>query len=1144
MKKIIAIALPVLFFAGLAFHSCKDPIAEEFTGDIVGIVSDKTTGEPIPTVNVSLEPGGVSTVTGSDGSYLFAELEIGSYTVSVTKQGYNPDSKVVDVEPGKTTNGDFLIERIPSVVTVDRDVLDFGEGSDVNSLSFNIVNSGYEDLEWKIEYDCDWIREIRDTSGTLAYGKTQAIVVFIDRELLVPGENTTTLVVRSSNGSSDLTVKAVGAEREEVVLNTLEVEDITSSTATFYAKIINAGVPKYTSRGFVYSTSSNPTEATAIEVLTVPVTEDSVFSARVSGLELNKKYYVRAFAKSELGTFYSTNEISFTASGTDPKVTVLDVSGINVQALSAVFNANVESIGDPAYTSRGFVYDTAGNPTIQNMILTAAGSGTGTYSAEAKDLIFNRTYYVRAFVESDAGTFYSDNEVSFALLPSLPEVRVDEVTDISVSTMSAVLNGTVIAEGAPAYTEKGFVYGQMPSPTINDNYKVSQSTDNAAFSTRITNIEGGKEYYVRAYAKVDTMIVYSENQVSFSIETSLPEVSVQDASNINLTTRSAILNGTIINVGEPAYTEKGFVYNLMNNPTLYDSKVIANGDGLGPFSAEIHDLLFDTTYYVRAYAINGGGVVYSSDSITFSTVSTPPSLTVEDVTNIDITKGTAVFNGTITAPGNPEYHEKGFVYGTLTNPTVKDKVIIADGAGTGAFRAQAGDLDINTTYYVRAYAVSNTGTYYSSTQVSFNTIPELPTVSVQKASNINVAERSVILNGTVEDSGNPTYSEKGFVYGFKENPTIYDTRIPVTGSGSGIFSTKLSGLALNQEYFVRSYAINEGGVAYSSSNISFTISVTPAELSVLPVIGIDYKTQSAVLRGSILSVGDPAYTEKGFVYGNSSENPSLSTGKIKVEGTAIGDFSATATDLVLGRSYYVWAYSVNDGQTFYSQAYESFRVAPQPAEVKTYDALNVNMEAGSALLYGEITNMGGPEYTERGFVYNTTGNPTIYDTKLVVEGDGEGLFSIQATNLPTTGDCYIRSYAVNDAGVAYGSQVAISQKIAILYDAGIAVQREDINSSTGTHSNISQQCENSRLSGYSDWRLPTLDELFVIYNQKDSIGGFNISTSQTEYNYWWTSMEASYGYYFINFRNGSADSGGNMRCKGRAVRTLILPPTL
>ena len=81
MKKVLWIFLVTLMLAGLALYSCKDELVQELTGSILGTVADATTGEPVPTVNVSLEPGGKSALTGSDGNYLFSDLEVGSYQV-------------------------------------------------------------------------------------------------------------------------------------------------------------------------------------------------------------------------------------------------------------------------------------------------------------------------------------------------------------------------------------------------------------------------------------------------------------------------------------------------------------------------------------------------------------------------------------------------------------------------------------------------------------------------------------------------------------------------------------------------------------------------------------------------------------------------------------------------------------------------------------------------------------------------------------------------------------------------------------------------------------------------------------------------------------------------------------------------------
>ena len=621
MKKVFPILTAVLLLIGLTAYSCKDELVEEFTGSIVGTVADRTTGEPVPTVNVTLEPGGKSAITGSDGNYLFSELEIGSYTVSVSKQGYTPDSKILEIEPEKVTNGDFLIGRIPSVVTVDRDTLDFGDGSDVNSLSFNIVNSGYEDLEWKIEYSCSWISEVRDTSGILPYGKTQSIVVFIDRELLSPGENTTTVVVRSSNGSSDLVVKAVGAERAEVMLNTLDVEDITSSTAAFYGEIINAGMPRYTARGFVYSTSSKPTEATAIETLTAPVTDDDIYSARVTGLELGQQYYVRAFAKSDLGTFYSTNEVPFKAVAVAPVVSIQQVSNIDVAGLSVVLNGTVESAGDPPFSEKGFVYGTTHNPTIYNTKIPVAGNTTGIFSTKISDLILNQQYYVRAYAVSGDGSTvaYSAEETDFTISIIPPEVAISAVTDIDTANNRAMFNGNVLSVGDPVYTEKGFIYGTVSSPAICDGKVSVDGSGLGTYSALVDNLQQDVNYYIWAYAENTKGITYSSDYVNLFLTShpELPQVTTESATNVNTDIGSATLNGTIIDEGLPSYTERGFVYSTSNTePTVNDTKIAVPGSGTGPYSIHLDNQLpKDVDIYIRAYAVNTAGVGYGNTII-------------------------------------------------------------------------------------------------------------------------------------------------------------------------------------------------------------------------------------------------------------------------------------------------------------------------------------------------------------------------------------------------------------------------------------------------------------------------------------------------------------------------------------------------
>lgn len=409
MMKRFAFICSVLI-AAILWGCSEDATEAVTTGSIAGSVSDKTTGEPVATVNVKITPGGSSTVTGSNGAFSFRNLAEGNYTLAISKEGYKQNSSTVTVRAGDPTPAHLLIERIPAIVTADRDTLDFGANASTNTLSFNIVNPGYIDLDWEIEERCDWITEVKPAKGTLKYGKTEAIVVVIDREILPSGENEAVIVVRSSNGSSDVKVIAIGEERYVPQLNTLEATEITSSSATLNGEIIDAGVPAYTERGFVYSLNPMPTFDNMIAKVTSPVTENEKFSYSLKGLSIGQTYYVRAYATNSIGTAYSTNEINFTTKPLLPDVSILDVIDADIEKCTATFRGIINSIGEPPYTERGFVYATIPEPTIYDNKVVVSGVGIeGPYSIHMTNLP-NKTYYVRAYALNQGGVAYSEQK--------------------------------------------------------------------------------------------------------------------------------------------------------------------------------------------------------------------------------------------------------------------------------------------------------------------------------------------------------------------------------------------------------------------------------------------------------------------------------------------------------------------------------------------------------------------------------------------------------------------------------------------------------------------------------------------------------------------------------------------------------------
>jgi hypothetical protein len=80
--------------------------------------------------------------------------------------------------------------------------------------------------------------------------------------------------------------------------------------------------------------------------------------------------------------------------------------------------------------------------------------------------------------------------------------------------------------------------------------------------------------------------------------------------------------------------------------------------------------------------------------------------------------------------------------------------------------------------------------------------------------------------------------------------------------------------------------------------------------------------------------------------------------------------------------------------------------------------------SGVVTFIGDVTSNGGSSVTERGFVYSTSPNPTISDSKVVV-GSGTGSFTGTTSALPT-GTYYFRAFATNAAGTSYGSSLTDS----------------------------------------------------------------------------------------------------------------------
>ena len=120
------------------------------------------------------------------------------------------------------------------------------------------------------------------------------------------------------------------------------------------------------------------------------------------------------------------------------------------------------------------------------------------------------------------------------------------------------------------------------------------------------------------------------------------------------------------------------------------------------------------------FLTNGGYVILSPTSLGAGPGPNAPlaSVTTNSVSNI--TSYTALCGGNITSDSGTAVVERGVCWNTSTSPTINDSRTYDFGGGTGSFDINFSGLQVNTTYYVRAFAVNNTGITYGN-ELSFTT---------------------------------------------------------------------------------------------------------------------------------------------------------------------------------------------------------------------------------------------------------------------------------------------------------------------------------------------------------------------------------------------------------------------------------------
>lgn len=556
--------------------------------------------------------------------------------------------------------------------------------------------------------------------------------------------------------------------------------------------------------------------------------------------------------------------------------------------------------------------------------------------------------------------------------------------------------------------------------TDGGNINTSVLTDAGGFFSMkvdVSTINGA--YYILAgdstcIPKKVNLPGYGQAEIDLGvIEVEGPHVpTVKTLKPTSVTADAVVMGGIVESDGRMHVNQRGVCYAKTTDPTIDDLHTI-NGEGLGEFVSNLTKLEYNTIYYARAYAINKKGVAYG-EQVKFTTEEGVAIVITDSV--YKIMANSVRVKAHVESDGGFAVTKRGVCWSKTADPTLDDD-FTNEGSGVGEFTSAIKNLTENTTYYIRSFATNQTKTSYGE-QFKITTLDGMPIVECEEITDIT--SNSIVCQGIVVSDCDIPVLERGFVYSTNQYPTIENAGKISVGKGLGTYTTSISKLERDTKYYIRAYATNTTGTAYSEQKSITTLDGMPA---VSKVTVSDIAATSVVCKGEVLSDCGVTVSARGFVYGT-TPLPTLEGDNVVTNGRGLGQYSSSISGLTPSTSYYVRTYATNASGTIYG-AQQSFTTTDGLPTIGT-NVQVTDIQASHATFSGNIQDAGGASLTACGVCWSSTSaTPTITDSHSS-EVPRTGQFTSQLINLSPSTTYYARAYATNQFGTSYSNVVTFT----------------------------------------------------------------------------------------------------------------------
>jgi hypothetical protein len=523
----------------------------------------------------------------------------------------------------------------------------------------------------------------------------------------------------------------------------------------------------------------------------------------------------------------TSNFVSSTISCT-PTLAACGVTSISQTSVSV--SSDITSTGWNNPTVRGVCYATTSAPTISSSKVETTGSySTGAFTTNITGLTLGTVYYARAYATNTNGTSYGP-ETSFTLSIATNALAFDGTDDVVTIPDAANLN-----PGTQNWSIE-FWFNSADANTPNAQHIFNKE------SLYEAKVSGG---YL-TYALMPAWDWRGGNSFAVSPNTWYHCAIVYDHSNIYL-----YKNGVLVNTeaktgdmgttafpllfayrslgGLPEYRYNGKIDEFRLWNTARSACEIATNYNVGITGTETNLVAYykfneasGTTLTDLAGGDNNGTLSSFNGTATSGWVVSNAALTNNNTVAVSTTGSSAVAQTTATISGNitnGTATESGVAYSTSHCPVISGTKAIQTVA-SGTFSASLTGLETSTIYYARAYATNASGTSYGA-EINFTTsaaiIPTIDATTTVTA----ITSTTAASGGNVSSTGGAIVTARGVCWGTISNPELGVSNFTTNSTGTGSFTSSISGLTAGTTYYVRSYATNSVGTGYGTQ-ISFT----------------------------------------------------------------------------------------------------------------------------------------------------------------------------------------------------------------------------------------------------------------------------------------------------------------------------------